>query len=103
MINIVLDSNQVKSGLASFIEQFGSDNFDGFIDDPAFVYSDFVWSCRTNPEVLKVYQQLYNFQSTTYLVMILMRLPLIVCTSTRFTRRSTIRHHSPSRKNPQGR
>lgn len=68
VINNVLDSNQVQSGLASFIEQFGSATFDGFIDDPAFVYSDFVWSCRTNPEVLKIYQQLYNLESTKQLL-----------------------------------
>jgi hypothetical protein len=68
VITGILTEPEIQAGLATCIEQFGHHGFTGFIDDVNFSYSDFVWSCRTNPKVLKVYQQLYNLDSPQELI-----------------------------------
>ncbi len=64
----VLTEEQLKIGLASFIGQFGTDSFAGFIDEPTFVSSDFAWYSRTQPNILQAYAHIYNLQSASELV-----------------------------------
>lgn len=68
VITGLLTEPEIKVGLASFMEQFDHRDFSGFIDDAGFSYSDFAWSCRTNPKVLEIYQHAYNLNSPQDLI-----------------------------------
>lgn len=64
----ILTQPEIEQGLSMFLEQFGNDGHDGFIDDVNFSYSSFAWFCRTHPNVLAIYKEIYGLSSVTDLI-----------------------------------